>query len=421
MRALYLLRRNNDIDHIAPVVYRLARRQWSSVALCQDPFYELEHDFRLQYLRANHGVRVDYAYRMCSLTRRQRVVRLIGRAQPRSSMARRAYGRFVFAPLLGRAHRSGVYGEVWAGQVLEEVKPNVIVFDHNPPTRYASASFIAAARRRRIPLVAMPHGTHMLVNELRAPDRRAAGRIGRVEIFEPYDHVVVMDPLHRDFLVRMGVPAAKITLLGSARYCAEWRAVLTQIAPPPTGLPVDARGRLKLVYMDKQARDGVHQEVIDAELRRIALRPDVALVVKPETRTNLPSSHALRKIAFVADRWPSAELIEWADAVMVSHSSIAIEVLQQNKTLLHASYFHDNLTTFDEMGACWALRTSDALDAALDQLARDRAFRPYSLANVGRFLAQVVDAGTPGRDVLADHADFIERIAGARPATVRRA
>ena len=84
-----------------------------------------------------------------------------------------------------------------------------LVFDHNPPSRYLTQALLDAAREAGIPTVAVPHGTHMLVNELRATSREQTGRFGRIEILEPYDHVVAMEPMIANYFMRMGLPAAQ--------------------------------------------------------------------------------------------------------------------------------------------------------------------------------------------------------------------
>lgn len=428
---LFFVRRNNDIDHMAPIAYALAARAGARTGiLCQEPLYDLNGDYRLMYLRGSLGADVDYLYRYHAPAASHRLAAALltcdwVRAKwPGSGLQRlnvvaaagAGYRRVAFKRVYERVIASSLYDEAWAENLLDVTGARMLVFDHNPPTRYVTARLLAAARRRRIPTVAVPHGTHMLVNEMRARTREEAGRIGRVEIYDPYDHVVEMEPMHAEFLVRMGVPASKVTVLGSARYCREWRDVLARIAPPVVAPPVEASEKLKLVYMDKQARDGVHQKLIDRELERIARRPDIALVIKPETRTNIPSSATLARVAYVAHDISSMDLIRWADAVMVSHSSIAIEVLLQNKTLMHARYFHDNLTMFDEMGASWVFHTAAECDAALDQLVHDRAARPYTDAAVRRFLEQVTDGGQPGRDILGAYVEFLTAVAaGSHP------
>jgi hypothetical protein len=58
---LFFVRHFNDIDHIAPVVWRMKRDHYPLAVYCMNPRYEIAADYRLQFLK-NIGVSVNYLH-----------------------------------------------------------------------------------------------------------------------------------------------------------------------------------------------------------------------------------------------------------------------------------------------------------------------------------------------------------------------
>jgi hypothetical protein len=59
------------------------------------------------------------------------------------------------------------------------------------------------------------------------------------------------------------------------------------------------------------------------------------------------------------------------------------------------------------MNACWTVHSYEELESALKKIQVEPDYRPYSQANVDKFIDYVVYGGKKGRDVLGDYKDFI--------------
>jgi hypothetical protein len=106
--------------------------------------------------------------------------------------------------------------------------------------------------------------------------------------------------------------------------------------------------------------------------------------------------------------YPSARLIQWADVVLMSISSIALEVLWQKKTLVYLKYLApDDACVFDQYGACWPVHSENELVEALRTLHRDPEYRPYGRDRVDALFKEIVYAGDRGRDVVGEHIQLI--------------
>jgi len=103
----------------------------------------------------------------------------------------------------------------------------------------------------------------------------------------------------------------------------------------------------------------------------------------------------------------SVELCEWADVVLVIASSIIIEALTQGKPALYLKYLHENITEYEEFGACWTIHNENELQDALQSLRDRKRDLPYTGENIDRWLSEIVYGGRIERNVLEDYEQFI--------------
>jgi hypothetical protein len=81
--------------------------------------------------------------------------------------------------------------------------------------------------------------------------------------------------------------------------------------------------------------------------------------------------------------------------------------LTQGKPVLYLKYLHENITQYEEMGACWTIHDEDELKKAIRALRKNKSTLPYASENVSRFLSEVVYGGQPAGDVLGNYVKFI--------------
>ena len=435
----FFVRRYNDIDHMVPVIYKLASEGTVVRVLSLEPGLDLVGDYRLRFLREQHNVRVEYVYEAHAPTLAHRTVaRLLCAPAIRRGGRRRAlelcrrrsrarslwwfelliipmvviYRGWLAAWLYERVWRPWLYTRAWADGLLEEMRPSLLVFDWVPQRKFMIAALLQAAHVRQIKCVAIPHGVHVISDELRGDEATRAGHVKRSWPLAIYDAVAVPEHLFRGFLLKAGVAADKVEVLGSPRFCAEWERVHDSITPPSRIPPDLGVGRVKVVYMDKSFRSRMHPTAVIEMLKRLGALEDVMLVIKPETRSNAPSSTATADAGVVVRDIPSLDLIRWADMVMGVHSSILLEVLVQKKILVYPKFFSDNVTFFEDYGACWSVNDPEETIDAVRRLRDEPGFHPYPAENAERLLIDVVYGGIRDRDVLGDYRDFLLRHAG---------
>jgi hypothetical protein len=293
-----------------------------------------------------------------------------------------------------------------------ELAPSVAVFDHQRGTTLLG--FIAALRKAGIDkIIRLPVSPMMNINVLREIKERFV-RLDRSTLeseldFSGFDAIAFTDPHYptsiRNFFRAMGwhdpLPS-RLEVLGSIRYCPEWLAVRP---PAPVFVPEGGNGRIKLAFFLSRHRTNTYWEEVERTVRVVDSFPAFRIIIQPHPRAgevlNVEGTRA--EICTTAT---ASSLVAWADVVMLWGSSVGLEALAAEKTLLCLNYLNANRNVYELMDAGWILKCRDDLALALATLERDPQARPYRQADVNRLNRELVLAGG-GRPVPARYLDFI--------------
>lgn len=422
----------NDVDHLVPVVYKLAKDGKEEVMiLCLNPFLDISNDFRLRFLKENYSILVEYQYRfytpsifykvlapfLCNSylgggfrNNLSLIVDCVKRSKKEKidlfdSIPHLMCG--LFKSILGRLRISNrfiklIFGNRWASGMLKGANPSALVFDHAAwPGLYNVGALLSAAKVLNIPTFDLPHGIPLYVKH---PDVWNRAKSNLVKYGK--DYIVLHHRWWRDECVNYGMDPAKVSILGSARFCGEWENILHRIIPQDKSLENRGEGKLKVVYMEMGDRHDADLGLSRETMLEISNLDFVYLLVKPQTRKNalhfdLPSN------IYIALKENSVNLIKWADAVIVLFSSIMIEVLLQEKAYIYPRFMHYEKMIWEEYEACWTVNNSKELVSALRILNKKPLYRPYEKKDVEQYLTDVVYGGERNRDVLGDYRKFI--------------
>jgi hypothetical protein len=420
---LFFVRHFNDIDHLTPVVWKMKQAKHPVAVYCMNPRFDYRGDYRLRFLK-DIGVTVDNLYAHFD-GRRGRIHKLLSSAMQRAFAGQKrlvpdhqdqpfykrlpGYLAGQLGTLFYRLLRFGCYDRRWARSVLEISGARAVCFDHVMPGLYVVRNLLQGAKERSIPSFALPHGVHLYTDEATKPKSTDARRAAK---FNAFDHIIVPNRLRKDVLVRSGVSAEKIVVLGSARYSDEWLVQNQKIMPRRLQAPPNRQSRLKVVFMPSKPQYHADLSRLSATCNLLAGMKSMDVMIKPHTRTggekhlfggnNLPDASAVL----------TAELCEWADVGLVMGSSVITEVLMRKKPALYLKYLHANMTLFEELGACWTIHDENELKKALMSLQKNKADVPYEETQVSNYVKQVVYGGRAEKDVLGNYEKFIVAHAG---------
>ncbi len=358
----------NDIDHLSPVAYKL----WETgrarpIVVVTDPAYDIEGDYRLRFLEEHCGAKVRHApwFEPPNIV----VAWLTGLAA--SIREGPLGGPAIFA---FRALRQLFYGRRWADKVLSKYQPAALVFEWAHPASGIAGAFVLAGKVRGVPALSLPHGMFIFTNDLVTRGEQQRGRVSR-DYVNLFDRAVYQSRLHADRAREEGVRPEKTAVLGSARYCDEWQRLNLDIQPVTFTSEKGEGCTHRAVLMLPQWNYNADKDAAVRTLRRLGDEAWLHLAVKPHTRElaakpdYLRELDALPNVEIVGDV-PSTALIQWADSVIVSGSSIALEVLLQGKVHIDPAYVDENSTVFEEAGAEWTVHDDDDLVDALRRLSQ---------------------------------------------------
>ena len=243
---LFFIRHFNDIDHIAPVVWKMHSENHPVEVYCMNLGYDISSDYRLVYLR-DLGVRVAYLYdnqKNDSGFLHSKLLSAIlffyscnAFGPPSGKIASWLLGGLTSLPakfggLLFRLFRRLYYDSEWAVTFLVKARAKALCFDHVMPSLYVVNPLLEAAKRLSIPSIALPHGIYLYTNEDTKPKSTESRKVSK---FNQYDYIVVPNQLRKSVLENAGVEGKKIFVLGSApsstlvlkwtkKSCSSWQS-----------------------------------------------------------------------------------------------------------------------------------------------------------------------------------------------------
>jgi hypothetical protein len=416
---LFFVRDFNDIDHITPVVWKMSKDNYPVAIYCLNPEYDIRSDYRLSFLN-NLGLKVDFIYsdfdhklgllpRVVStlmlwsfeIERRLRT-NVRSRSLSFSGILRR-YARKMGNRLYSLAKKK-FYDMNWARTVIELSGAKVLCFDWVKPREPIIKVLLKAAKEMSVPTLALPHGVYVYSKNF---DRVGSSREKTFEKFNSYDYIVIQNEFCREIIAATGIDREKIVVLGSARYCKEWMAQNMKILPRM----IESNGRnaekLKVVFMTTKTRYGIHTERMLKSFDMLFNLTEIEVMIKPHTRTGTEAYLYNNVLLSIAWDVSSVELCEWADVVLIVGSSIIVEALTQNKPTLYLKYLHENITVYEEFGACWTIHDEDELRDALLSIQFKKRDVPYTEKNVNRFLSEIIYGGQNEGEILAGYEQFI--------------
>ncbi len=416
---LFFVREFNDIDHITPIVWKMGQDNYPVAVYCLNPQYDLQSDYRLQFLK-KQGIKVNFIFDEFGRTLglKHFIMRLISRicfaiVNRFDNHSRSLFGAVLTAfrkraqkigKTLYKRSREKFYDTAWAGTIIEQSGAKVLCFDHVKPERYVVKVLLKAAKEKSIPVIALPHGVFIYTNNF---VRTGSTEDSRYDKFNRFDYIITQNELRKEVLARAGVHREKISVLGSARYCNEWMAQNQTILPRTMRSNPEGSGRLKAVFMTTRFAYRIDVERMLKTFDLLSRLNGIEVVVKPHTRSGKEAKVYERIPLSNVYEFSSAELCQWADIMLVIGSSILIETLVQRKPVLYLKYLHENITQYEELGACWTIHDEAELKDAIMSLLNNKTHVPYTDENINRFLSEIIHGGQIERDVLGDYENFI--------------
>tara|TARA_Y100001934_G_scaffold282663_1_gene397533 strand:- start:1794 stop:3011 length:1218 start_codon:yes stop_codon:yes gene_type:complete len=334
-RALFLIRAYNDLDHIAPVVWKMASAGSEVAYLLTGE--DFSGDYRINLL---HQVG---ARRLRSATIEVYDRKLRQKIRP---TALRSLVDWILAVsfgclLLKRCHVGCVAVE-WGGAI----------------GRARAPFFLRAARLMNLPTLSIPHGYHTWLDNDFNDVSRDTGLLPQFPDRNRYTRYVVQSENIKRYCEESGIRKEKLDVLGSARFCKEWSDLNRAMCVANNKQTAFRDGQnLVVLFFLNHWNYNVDRERCLNLLKAISEEKEVTLIIKGHTRgresgalsvSEEKSLDRFGNVVYPDDELHSPYLIEQSDVVIVYGSSICFEALRQGRMVIWPRFVCSNRTIFNE-------------------------------------------------------------------------
>ena len=406
--ALFLIRRPNDLDHITPIIWKMiiVSDMRPLVWIVNPNFLDI-HDYRLDYLR-QLGTTIEFCYD----GKIRRIWDLLQKSGNLGKSLKSSFVSKIARRLVDLEDQRQSVTEAGVRDFLKSNKVHAVVVDWQKPDRYCIPQILGAAKQVGVPIIAVPHAVPLqksrLVTNRQAkrdspPDFRFGSRF--------FDLIIVPHQHFKSRLVDSGIHSSRVKVIGSARYCDEWRNQLEKIAIAEGKFLLET-SLTKIVYFDHQRKYRLNQEQILNGLIQLGQNSSVCLVVHSAPGASMwQYREVLEQKDIIFDEYAKArDLIAWAEIVVSTTSSLLVDAWLEKKLVLYPKHFHKVDMLFEDW-ACGekaenngemiaiALRNSDGRNEESDSKNREEQ----------RFLDFVIRGGQSDRDVLTEYVRQIEK------------
>lgn len=402
-----------DLDHFTPVLHKFVERHPQSPVhlIVANRTHSFRDDFRVRYLESV-GVEVRHVLDSVGLSRRlQRVY--FAFAGSRCRLLRRFATLWRLAKGRDRAFGTGWYAERFF--VTEPgLSATVIVHNHHDS---GFVALIGCARRAGVASVALPHAADNFDNWMNGVAKLdpLARRHG---VVAPGDRIVASSRVARDRLVQEGrATADRVSVLGSARFCAEWQQVLARIVPRVT--PSAPEGHFRILVLAAKPQSNLFEVEVLRIIETISRLPRVFVAVKLHPRTPLTARVHSPNVQYFDRDMASRALVEWADLTLFTATSNIVDSVVLDRPVLFLRRTANNRITAERYIQSWAVDCRDDLCEAIIRIQAGLQRRTYSTEERAVLIREMVEPAGP--DVLNLYIDEIEAAVavGARQLAAR--
>jgi hypothetical protein len=425
-KAVFFMRAYNDMDHLTPVIWKLATTTDVSISVVVRMGKTIPDDYRLNFLRQFDRVELRHISEFfADEAALAAEASLISRVKRRLNLG----DDTAETPVKSKADidPAGVEKMLDAlfGVGANAAKHGIVIFDWVTLSKLNRGFAIAvkdAARKRGYANLSLPHGDSPYWNAMFKMEDIDYSAMEHYQD-NPLDVVVVPNPLTAKRFIPFRTDD-QLKVIGSARYNDEWMGIMKTLLPS-FDIPGTEK-MLKLVMFLRNSEFPINWEQVIYSIQLATQFMDVYLVVKHHTRGGTEDSANMREhlelsklnqmtapnLKIVYNDIHSGSLLQWADAVLELGTSISFEAIKLNKPLLAMEYLHANISTTAHYLPQTAMRCKDDLYDAIEALRQNRETRLYTEAERQHFIQQIIDY--PDGQVLERYIELIQTLMDTR-------
>lgn len=404
MNLVFFIKSFNDVDHMTPLLDKLLfERNHKIFVFCTSQSFRYNDNHNIKYLNDRYNLVVKSLHQIDGASIRFMLYSLILNKIETSIFLNKylKYWHSYRAKILFYLYRT--MPSEYHKQVFD-LNPDALIFDWSSAFVYPQRKFVKKAKLLNISTFCLPHGILLYTNKY--PTRKKILISNNADIF--YDHYLFYGD-SKQYLLDRGIPEENIYQVGSMRYSREWIEIYkSKIIEKDNSLIKNAKGNLKIVFFLSQHFYNVDEERLMETLHALSSLEKVTIILKPHTRGM--HTDFLNGLGFTIDEDTSSLLLsDWCDVAILYGSSIGLQILSDNKTLIYPNYIDTNSTIFDKYKACIKVENVNELKNVIKSIANGTFTKSYTNSNVKELFSSIVYANKPERSVISDCIKYIEK------------
>ena len=409
---LFMMRAYNDIDHITPIIYKLNKDQPSVIItiFIYDVNETYEHDYRIQFLKTlsvNIIHVLDYietqVFPINTYKKLIHITKNLSRFNPIRVFISRLF-IIPFRKLLTKKI-SDLEPDEFLQTILREI-PSIIVFDQGNNRFYKKLCKFSA--KHGIVTVAVPHGHNTFANEMIwTNSMEISQHTSEIQFVFYYQYVVFENWIIAERYKKMGLVKEKqIRVLGSSRFSDEWINKLNEILSKST-LPEYPPKILRVVFFLTKRQYNINQSEIERSINFLSKFPDIYIIIKPHTRGKFNMSLPTN-VEIVDNECHSPWLIDWADIVLFTMSSVIFDCLKKDVPTIYMKNTHSNKLLSENYFNSWEVHCRDDLRDFIWRYKNNRNTRTYLGEDRDKYCKEMLEP--EGKDVLGNYVSFLKEL-----------
>ena len=334
-KIIILFRRFNDFDHTVPIVNYISTNnpEIEINYLCTSRHWDFKKNINYDFVKNLNNVNVEY------------FDKFFFKFIPKKILNLKNFKIIKF--LLKKLIKKKLIG----------LKFSWFIIDFPNPRKDFLNEFINISKELKIKLIGFRHAlwNRDITND---DDHDIKTLVSIVDKNKDLDYLIFSNKSNMTAMLEYGkLDPNKTTYLGNPRYSYFWHEKLFRYIKENTfknnKIKKHDKHKIKIVYMDQSATFGMISDTIYNSIKRLYDANYIDLIIKPNTnsahRANVNlSTNRLKEFPLDIIN-NSIQLVDWADIVICTQSSIAAEVLLQKKILVSASHYHHSNQLWDNI------------------------------------------------------------------------
>jgi hypothetical protein len=404
MKLVFFIKSFNDVDHFTPLLDKLLYQKKHNIyVFCTKQSFRYNENHNIRYLNKKYDLFVKDLFNINEASFRFNLYSLILKKIETSNFLNKylKYWHPYRAKIVTYLYRT--MPSEYLNQVFD-LNPDALIFDWNAAYVYPQRAFVEKTKKLNIPTYCLPHGILLYTNKY--PTKKQRLTSADSDLF--YDYYLFYGESEQ-YLLDRGIPKKNIYLIGSMRYSSEWiETYKTEVIDDIQPLSDIGKDNIKVVFFLSQHIYNVDETLLMETLKALSKLKKVTVILKPHTRGM--STGFLNRLGFIIDENTSSVILsDWCDVAILYGSSIGLQILSDNKTLIYPNYIDTNSTMFDKYNACIKVENVDELISVIKSIANGTNIPSYNSSNVKELFSSIVYANKSERSIISDCIKFIEQ------------